>query len=202
MNVLIGCEFSGIVREAFRERGHNAYSCDLLPTERPSKYHYQENVLDVVSKRPWDLFIAHPPCTYLSYAATRSWNNPGRAELREHALQFFLAVYHAPVNMVAIENPVGYPNTVFRKPDQIFHPYYFGDPFKKRTCLWLRGLPKLIYMSNLVEPPPVAFYKKGKSKGKAIHWSGAMPPGPNRAHNRSRTFLGLATAMAEQWGSL
>lgn len=198
MRVLVACEYSGLVREAFNAKGHDAWSCDLLPTDIPSEKHIQGDCIPVLTQG-WDLIIAHPPCTYLSYAATQYWNRPGRAELRKQALDFFLRCYNAPCGRVAVENPVGYQNTVFRKPDQIFHPYHFGDAFKKRTCLWLRGLPKLIYLPDAKEPPPIAFYKTGKSKGKPIHWC-EYAKGFDGGHERSKTFPGVAKAMAEQWG--
>ena len=197
MRVLVACEFSGVVREAFRLRGHDAWSCDLLPTDILGP-HIQDDVRRYL-RNDWDLLIAHPPCQYLSYAATQYWDRPGRAALRSDAMQFFLDLYNAPIPKIAVENPVGLPNTVFRKPDQIFHPYHFGDPFKKRTCLWLRGLPTLRYIANPVEPPPVAYYKTGKSKGKPIHWCEYLK-GFKGGHDRSKTFPGVATAMAQQWG--
>ncbi len=136
MRVLVACEYSGRVRDAFIAKGHDAMSCDLLPTDSLGP-HYQGDVFDIINDG-WDLMIAHPPCTYLSYAATRHWNKPGRAELREEALKFFLDLYTSNIPKICIENPVGYVNTVWRKPDQIIHPYYFGDPVQKRTCLGLR----------------------------------------------------------------
>ncbi|MGR3292527.1 MAG: DNA cytosine methyltransferase [Candidatus Scalindua sp.] len=200
MKVLIACEFSGIVREAFARQGHDAWSCDLLPTEQPGQ-HIQGDVLDILDDG-WDLMIAHPPCTYLSYAATHCWDAPGRAELREIALGFFLKLYNAPIDKICIENPVGHPNTVFRIPDQIVQPYYFGDNVIKRTCLWLRGLPKLYHIpeDTLFEkkthlPKPEPIYRR-RHDGKAIHFSEAKHGG----HERSRFFQGIADAMASQWG--
>jgi hypothetical protein len=198
VRVLVACEFSGIVREAFKKRGHDAWSCDLLPTEIPGQ-HIQGDVLKILDDG-WDLMIAHPPCTYLSYVANRSWNNPGREEKRKDALEFFMQFINAPIEKVCVENPVGYPNTVYRKPDQIIHPYYFGDAFQKRTCLWLKGLPKLDYSKTLIDKPEPMYICQGpKSKGKRINWCEGYRGG-NRAHNRSRTFQGIADAMAEQWG--
>lgn len=200
MRVLVACEFSGIVREAFRAKGHDAISCDLLPTERPGP-HIQGDVLDILDDG-WDMMIAHPPCTYLSYAATHCWDAPGREALRQDAMDFFMALYNAPVSRVCIENPVGYPNTKFRTPDQIVHPYYFGDNDMKRTCLWLRGLPKLYHISETTlferkthtrKPEPI-YHRRGS--GEAIHFTEAKHGG----HERSRFFQGIADAMAEQWG--
>lgn len=202
MKVLVACEYSGTVRDAFIARGHDAMSCDLLPTDKPGP-HYQGDVFDIINDG-WDLMIAHPPCTYLTYAAIRHWNAPGRAELREVALKFFLDLYVADIPKIAVENPVGYVNTIWRKPDQIIHPYYFGDPFQKRTCLWLKNLPPLDYSkTKLPKPEPVYICKGEKRKGKAINWvegiGGSSKDNP-RWKIRSTTFQGIADAMAEQWG--
>lgn len=202
MKVLVACEYSGRVRDAFIARGHDAMSCDLLPTDSPGP-HYQGDVFDIINDG-WDLMIAHPPCTYLSYAATRHWNKPGRAELREEALKFFLDLYTSNIPKICIENPVGYVNTVWRKPDQIIHPYYFGDPVQKRTCLWLKDLKPLDYANTkLPKPEPLYICQGGKKKGKKIHWTEAGV-GTNkdipRWKLRSTTFQGIANAMAEQWG--
>lgn len=200
--VLVACEFSGVVRDAFVAKGHEAWSCDLLPTERPGN-HYQGDVRDMLSEQ-WDLIIAHPPCTYLSYAANRVWNAPGRAELRESALQFFMLFTSHPCEHVCVENPVGLPNTVYRKPDQIIHPYYFGQPVQKRTCLWLKNLPILVPTKMLPKPEPLYICQGVKSKGKRINWCEGIR-GLNKEHRskaRSRTFEGIATAMADQWGHL
>ena len=199
MHILIACEFSGIVRDAFLAKGHDAWSCDLLPCEDNPQKHIEGDVLTILSES-WDLLIAHPPCTYLSYAAVRVWNQPGRAQLREQALEFFMALYNAPIPRIAVENPVGWPNTVFRKPDQIIHPYYFGDPHLKRTCLWLKGLPRLAPLSHPIKPKPLGYYRKGAQKGKACYFTDTVPS-PQRAHNRSRSFPSIAKAMADQWGS-
>lgn len=194
MKILIACEFSGIVREAFIKEGHDAWSCDLLPTEIKGN-HIQGDVLNILDDGFWDMMIAHPPCTYLSYAATHVWDKPGRAELREKAMAFFMALWNAPIPMICIENPVGYPNTVFRKPDQIIHPYYFGDPFKKRTCLWLKNLPLLTYQKG-DEPTPLYYRKSGKAIGKKIHFT----EGVHGWMERSKSFKGVADAMTNQWG--
>jgi hypothetical protein len=202
MKVLIACEYSGTVRDAFIARGHEAMSCDLLPTDKPGP-HYQGSVFDIIDQG-WDLMIAHPPCTYLTYAGTRHWNAPGRAELRKEALKFFLDLYAANIPKIAIENPVGYVNTAWRKPDQIIHPYYFGDPVQKRTCLWLKGLPLLDYSeTKLPKPEPIYICQGEKCKGKAINWcesvKGTSKDNP-RWKIRSTTFQGIADAMAKQWG--
>lgn len=182
MKVLIACEFSGTVREAFREKGHEAWSCDLLPDETGSKYHFQENVLNIISK-PWDLMIAHPPCTHLAVSEAR-WFSKKQEEQIE-ALNFVRLLMDAPIYKIAIENPVSIISSKIRKPDQIIQPFFFGDPFRKTTCLWLKNLPLLTRTSNLVT-------------GKQACW--LESPGPNRWKRRSRTYLGFAKAMAEQWG--
>jgi len=199
LRVLIACEFSGIVREAFANLGHDAMSCDLLPTEIPGK-HYQGNVLDIINDG-FDLMIAHPPCTYLSFAGNHVWNAPGRESKRNEAMNFFLALASAAVPKICIENPQGYPMRVYRKPDQIIHPFYFGEPVKKRTCLWLKNLDPLIWLKEddffgvktaTDEPAPVYILHDGKG----IHWTTALHGG----HARSKSFSSIALAMAQQWG--
>lgn len=210
MRVLIGCEFSGTVRDAFAARGHDAWSCDILPTERPGN-HIQGDLRKVLN-RDWDLLIAHPPCTYLSYAGIRWFNEVRygdkareRRKKQAAALSFFLALYMAPIPRIAIENPVGFANAAFRKPDQVIEPYYFGSPHKKRTCLWLKNLPKLEYdKAAAVEPEPLAvtlrkpskYYKGGEIKK---HYFTQYAP-TRGGHERSVMFPEIAAAMAEQWG--
>jgi hypothetical protein len=203
MKVLVACEFSGIVRDAFAARGHDAWSCDLLPSERPGN-HIQGDVL-LWLDRGWDLMIAHPPCTYLSYAAMSYWNRPGRAELRKEAMAFFMKLYDAPIPKICIENPKGEPMTAFRSPDQIIQPYYFGDPQQKTTCLWLKNLPLLEHLeqdtlfgekqTHVNKPKPVFC---DKTTGHKRYFTDALSDG--KGHGRSRTFQGIANAMAEQWG--
>lgn len=216
MRVLVACEFSGVVRDAFARRGHDAWSCDILPTEKPGN-HIQGDAVKVL-RDGWDLLIAHPPCTFLSYAANHVWNAPGRAEKREEAMQFFMEFINAPIEKICVENPVGYPIRAFRKYDQIIHPYYFGDRHLKRTCLWLKGLPKLWYwkhddlfgsrtMTDYPEPlyvherKPGRNYKGGEIKKRYFTDAKAIVNGDKvaGAHERSRTFSGIAEAMAEQW---
>ena len=202
MKVLIACEFSGIVREAFRKRGHDAWSCDLLPTEIPSEFHLQNDVR-LFLDADWDLMIAHPPCTYLSTVGNRHLKCPGRIEARDTAAAFFMELWNAPIQRKAIENPVGYMSSIFRKPDQIFQPYEFGHSVQKRTCLWLDGLPPLRPTNIVPKPEPEYLCQGPKSFGKQIHYVEAAPgDGIERMKYRSRTFLGVAEAMAEQWGSL
>jgi hypothetical protein len=200
MKVLVACEFSGIVREAFKAKGHDAWSCDLLPTEIPGQ-HIQGDVLEILDQG-WDMMIANPPCTYLSYAAAGIWNSPGRKEKRDAALKFFIDLYNAPIQKVAVENPHGYPRIAFRQPDQEIHPYYFGDKQMKRICLWLRGLQPLIHNEtpNLfgdpithTEKPMPAFIRKDGNK--QYYCASVRNP-----KERARFWPGIAKAMAEQWG--
>lgn len=181
MKVLVACEFSGIVREAFRERGHDVWSCDLLPTEIPGN-HIQGDVLDILNDG-WDLMIAHPPCTFLAVSGAR-WMKD-RPEKIEAALDFVRRLMAAPIDKWCIENPVSVISSRIRKPDQIIQPWMFGHGETKATCLWLKGLP-------ILKPTEVV-----PGRDARIH---RMPPGINRQKERSRTFIGIAKAMSEQWG--
>ncbi len=204
MKVVIICEQSGTIRDAFSKLGHESWSCDVESSESPENelFHIQDDALNVINDG-WDLAICHPPCTYLSYVGNRHWNKPGRAALREKALEFFMTMINAPIDKICVENPVGYPNTVYRKPDQIIHPYYFGNPYQKRTCLWLKNLPLLKYEDTIIKKPAPLYICEGeKSKGKAINWVEGIKGTKNRSKARSKTFQGIADAMAEQWGSL
>jgi len=197
MKVLVACEFSGTVRDAFIERGHDAISCDLEPSERTGP-HYQGDVRDILYSENWDLLIGHPPCTYLTTAANRFYNSPGRREKREDAIKFFTELINAPVPHIAIENPVGYINSIYREPDQIVQPYYFGHQVKKTTCLWLKNLPSLKPTNLLEEPKDYKTYRNGKNASWCERVSGTKA---QKAKIRSRTFQGLAEAMADQWGN-
>lgn len=146
MRVLTACECSGRVRDAFRSVGHDAWSCDIKPTEVDGP-HYQQDVFEVIEKG-WDLMIGFPPCTYMSYVGNRHWNKPGRKEKREEAFDFFMRLYNSPVPKICLENPLGYPCEAFRSQDQIVHPYYFGDNAHKRTAFWLKNLPMLIWSNE------------------------------------------------------
>lgn len=207
MRVLVACEFSGIVRDAFIARGHDAWSCDLLPTESPGP-HIQGDILGILGNG-WDLMVAHPPCTYLSYVGIRHWNNPGRPEKREEAMGFFMELVNAPIGKICIENPLGYPSRVYRKPDQTIHPYYFGEPKQKRICLWLKNLKPLQWnkddsmfwkKTSVDKPEPMYICQGPKSFGKKIHWVEGIRGVKNRSHERSRFFPSIADAMADQWG--
>jgi hypothetical protein len=193
MRVLIACEFSGIVRDAFRARGHDAWSCDLLPSERPGP-HIQGDVRNVLSDG-WDLMVAHPSCQYLSRAGAR-WASPERDALALGAVAFVLELWNAPIPRVAIENPIGKLNQLWRYPDQTIEPFHFGDPYTKRTCLWLRGLPPL--MASVVDPAHAPWVQANY-----VTRVGRIrrPRGNARtARDRSRSFVGIASAMADQWG--
>ena len=205
MKVLVACEESQEVCKAFREKGHEAYSCDILPESGGhSEWHIQGDVIPLLDNG-WDLIIAHPPCTYLTVTGNRWFNVERygekaieRQKLREEAIEFFLRIANAKCDKIAIENPVGIISSVYRKPDQIIQPYYFGDAFEKKTCLWLKGLPKL-KPTNMVEPPPRVKFASGKTMpewySKCWHL-----PAEQRSIMRSKTFPGFAKAMAEQWG--
>lgn len=205
MKVLVACEESQEVCKAFRAKGHEAYSCDILPESGGhSEWHIQGDVIPLLDNG-WDLIIAHPPCTYLTVTGNRWFNVERygekaieRQKLREEAIEFFLRIANAKCDKIAIENPVGIISSVYRKPDQIIQPYYFGDAFEKKTCLWLKGLPKL-KPTNMVEPPPRVKFASGKTMpewySKCWHL-----PAEQRSIMRSKTFPGFAKAMAEQWG--
>jgi len=183
MRVLVACEFSGTVRRAFAARGHTAFSCDILPTEEPSaEFHLQCDVRDALGES-WDLMIAHPPCTHLAVSGAR-WFKDKQAEQAE-ALDFVRLLLDADVPRIALENPVSIISTRIRKPDQIIQPWQFGHGETKATCLWLKGLPRL-QPSNIVA-----------GREARVH---LMPPSPDRWRERSRTFTGIAEAMAAQWG--
>lgn len=181
--VLIACEFSGIVREAFKRRGWDAWSCDLLQTEIPGQ-HIQGDVLLHLNDG-WDMMIAHPPCTHLAVSGARWFKDKVREQA--DALAFVRALAEAPVPLIAIENPISILSSRWRKPDQIIQPWQFGHGETKATCLWLKGLPVLV-PTNIVS-----------GREQRIH---LMPPGPDRWRERSRTFPGIAEAMADQWGVL
>jgi len=198
VKVLVACKYSGTVRDAFIEAGHDALSCDLLPTDALGP-HYQGDVTDIVANG-WDLMIAHPPCTYLSVSGMH-WTSRGlrNPQLTEDALHFVQTLMNAPVPLIAIENPVSVISSRIRKPDQIITPYQFGHDASKKTCLWLKGLP-LLRPTNFVEPRIV----NGKPRWGNQTDSGQnkLAPSANRWKIRSETYKGIAQAMAQQWGSL
>ena len=219
MKVLVACEESQTVCKAFRERGHEAYSCDI---QEPSGGHPEWHILgDAIAAlgggvittmdgkqhdvSKWDLLIAHPPCTYLTVTGNRWFNEERygdkarqRKELRNEAANFFMSFINADVDKIAVENPIGYMSTVYQKPSQIIHPYMFGDPARKATCLWLKGLTKLT-PTDIVEPI-VIHYQNGNGTDNPWHMDTLKLPPNERAKARSKTFPGIAAAMAEQWG--
>jgi hypothetical protein len=182
MKILIACEFSGTVRDAFIAAGHEAISCDLLPTEKPGP-HYQGDVMDIINEG-WDIMIAHPPCTHLAVSGARWWKN--KQQEQAEALEFVRQLMNAPIPRIAIENPISIISTAIRKPDQIIQPWQFGHGETKATCLWLKALPLLI-PTNIVEGREARIHK--------------MPQSANRWKERSKTYQGIANAMALQWGN-
>jgi hypothetical protein len=192
MKVLVACEYSGTVREAFRKLGHDAISCDLLSTDLPGQ-HYQGNVFDIINNG-FDLMIAHPPCTYLCSSGLH-WNKrrPERAEQTEEAINFFMALYNCSIPKISIENPIGCISSRFRKPNQIIQPWMFGEDASKATCLWSKNLPDLI---------PTNIIKKARYANQTSSGQNNLGPSPDRWKLRSKTYQGIADAMAEQWGNL
>ena len=193
MRVLIACEESGVSRDAFTRLGHDATSCDLLPSRTEGK-HYQGDVLDILND-DWDLIIAHPPCTHLAVSGARWFKD--KQEEQEEALEFVRKILSANAPKIALENPVSIISSRIRRPDQIVQPWMFGDPFTKTTCLWLKGLPKLV-PTNIVDKGARHITKSGKS---LPAWYN-LPPSEDRAKIRSTTFPGFAEAMAQQWGTI
>jgi len=185
LRVLVACEYSGRVRDAFIARGHDAMSCDLLETETPGP-HYKGDVRDVLDF-PWDLMIAHPPCTHLSVSGARHFADKRADGRQQAAVSFFMMLAKADIPMTCIENPVCIMSTLWRKPDQTIQPWQFGHGETKSTCLWLKGLP-------LLKPTEVVDGRENR-----VH---RMAPSPDRWKERSRTFQGIADAMADQWSNV
>ena len=223
MKVLIACEESQRVCEAFRTKGHEAYSCDIIECSGGHpEWHIMGDVLPLINgfcefetmdgakhsiNSKWDILIAHPPCTYLTVTGNRWFNieKYGEAAVKRHkdreeAAEFFMMLAGADCEHIAIENPIGYMSTFWRKPDQIIQPYQYGHPARKATCLWLKGLPKLV-PTEIVEPE-IIVYKNGKGTDNPWHMNTMKLPKDERARERSKTFPGIAKAMAEQWGEL
>jgi len=197
-DVLVGCEVSGVIRDAFRALGHEAYSCDLKPSSSP--YHIQGDIRELADRR-WRLAILHPDCRYLAVSGAHLFNKPGRRELQREAIDFFMWCVNFPADMVAVENPISIMSTVYRKPDQYIQPYQFGDDASKNTCLWLLNLPPLeINPADYVQPRIV----NGKKRWANQTDSGQnrLGPSPTRAADRAQTYPGPAKAMAIQWGNL
>lgn len=182
MRILLACEYSNVVSQAFRDRGHTVVSCDLLPNEVDHKHHIQGDVRDILYDG-WDMMIAHPPCTHLAVSGAR-WFKDKQQEQKE-ALEFVQLLMEAPIEKIVIENPISIISSRIRKPDQIIQPWMFGHGETKSTCLWIKNLPKLV-PTNIVDGREARIHK--------------MPPSPDRWKERSRTYQGIANAMAEQWG--
>lgn len=194
MKVLVACEFSGTVRNAFAKRGHDAWSIDLLDTEKPGN-HIVGDVLEHLNEG-WDLMVAHPPCTHLAVAGACWFKNKEKEQAE--SLEFVRKLLNAPIKKIALENPVGVISTKIRKPDQYIQPFWFGDEAQKKTGLWLKNLQKL-HPTNVVDKGKMWVNKNnGKKRGAA--WTMMLPPSPDRWKIRSRTFQGIADAMATQWG--
>lgn len=184
MRVLVACEYSGKVREAFRKLGHDAWSCDLLPADDGSPYHYQCDIKEVIGKG-WDLMVAHPPCTHLAVSGARYFAEKIADGRQQEGIDFFMSLVNAPIERIAVENPICIMSTKYRKPDQIIQPWQFGHGETKATCLWLKNLPKL-------EPTDIVEGRESRI------WK--LPPSADRWKLRSETFQGIADAMADQWG--
>lgn len=194
MRVLVACEYSGAVRDAFLAEGHDAMSCDLLPTDVPGP-HYQGSVLDILDDG-WDLMVAHPPCTHLCVSGLH-WNNRGRGwKGTEDALEFFRLLLNADIPRIAIENPIGIASTRIRPADQTIQPWQFGHPESKATQLWLKGLPLLKPTSILKKP------ESGRWENQTASGQNKLPPSADRWKIRSATYQGIAQAMAKQWGAV
>ena len=192
MRVLVACEYSGTVRDAFKAKGHDAWSCDLLPTDKPGQ-HYQGDVIEFIKNNPsWDLMIAHPPCTYLASSGLH-WNKriQGRDQLTLESLGFVTLLFNAPIPKIVLENPIGRINTAIRKPDQIIQPWMFGEDASKSTCLWLKGVPKL---------EATDIIKKDRYANQTPSGQNNLGPSKDRWKIRSTTYQGIADAMATQWG--
>lgn len=187
MRVLVTCEYSATVRDAFRALGHDAWSCDLLPTEGDPRWHIQGDALQAAYGQPWDLMVSHPPCTDLAVSGARHFAAKIADGRQARALEFVQKLLDAPIPMIALENPISVISSKIRKPDQIIQPWQFGHGETKATCLWLKNLPKLT-PTNVVE-----------GREPRVH---RMAPGPDRWKERSRTFAGIGRAMAEQWGGI
>ena len=205
MKILLACEESQAVCLEFRKKGHEAFSADIMECSGPNpEWHIQGDVLDIINDN-WDMMVAFPPCTHLAVSGAKHFEKKKADGRQKSGIDFFMKMIKAPIEKIAVENPIGIMSTMYQKPDQIIHPYYFGDPYSKSTCLWLKGLPKLKHVSEKdspLFPEEITHVDKGEfvtfSSGKR------MPAWYNKAsgngHLRSKTFPGIAKAMAEQWG--
>jgi site-specific DNA-cytosine methylase len=212
LNVLIACEFSGAIRNEFRKLGHNAFSCDIVPSVDNSPYHYQCDVRNVINAYEWDLLIAHPPCTYLTLAGNRWFKDeykdkyPTRLQDREDGVSFFMELMNANIPHIAVENPIGIMSSRYRKPDQIIQPWQFGDPFQKSTCLWLKDLPQLQHTDVVSKGEFIEWQckKTGRTKRQPKWYAEAFQKTQDpveRQKIRNTTFPGIAKAIAEQYSN-
>ena len=197
MRILIACEFSGTVRDAFTKLGHDAWSCDLEPTEKPGNHH-QGDIFDIINDG-WDLMIAHPPCTHLACSGAAHFAKKIADGRQQQGIDFFMRLAECNIPKYAIENPIGIMSNRYRKPDQIIQPWQFGYETTKATCLWLRGLPKL-EPTNIVSKGKVWVSKDGKKRMSQWFYESSYLPPKEREKMRNRTFQGIADAMAQQWG--
>jgi len=198
MRVLVACEFSGTVRDAFIKAGHDAMSCDLEPTDQPGP-HYQGDVFDIIDDG-WDLMIAHPPCTHLAVSGAAHFAKKRADGRQQQGIDFFMALANCNIPKYAIENPIGIMSSNWRKPNQIIQPWQYGHRTTKATCLWLKNLP-LLQPTNIVDKGEVWVAKSGKRMSKWFYESSCLPP-RERERMRNKTFQGIADAMADQWGKL
>jgi len=197
VKVLVACEYSGVVREAFHKRGHDAWSCDLLPTDIPGQ-HIQGDAIEAVNNGSWDLMVAHPPCTHLAVSGARHFAKKILDGRQQQGIDLFMGFVTDKIPKWCIENPVGIMSSLYRKPDQIINPWQFGEPYQKTTCLWLKGLSKL-NPTNIVGRGEFTVFASGKKHPK--WYADALKLSPKeRMKVRSKTFQGIADAMAEQWG--
>jgi hypothetical protein len=206
VKILIACEFSGIVRDCFIAKGHEAISCDLLPSESNGGGHIQGDVLDILYDT-WDMIIAFPPCTDLAVSGAAHFEKKKANGSQQKSIDFFMKFTDVPCGKVCIENPIGIMSSIYRKPDQIIHPYYFGDSIPKKTCLWLKGLPKLqyalqdtLFYKNTAAEPEYLEYNSAKTKSGKSRYSVFGKLGKGCGHERSVFHKGISLAMAYQWG--
>jgi hypothetical protein len=192
MKILIACEYSGTVRRAFKRVGHDVTSCDLLPSDDNSKDHYQGDVFDLLNNNKYDLMIAHPPCTHLAVSGAAWFKAKREAGVQQEALAFVQRLMDADIPKICVENPVSIISSQIRKPEQIIQPYQFGHLEQKKTCLWLKNLPKLVDTCNVYE----AMMQLPRKERERMHF---LPPSPERWKIRSKTYEGIAHAMSTQW---
>ena len=204
MRVLVGCERSGIVRDAFLKRGHDAWSCDLMPSDSLNNQHFQDDIRKVLAQTShhWDLLVAFPPCTHLCISGARWFKD--KQKLQDEALLFIHFLMSAPINKICIENPVGIISTKIKKPSQIIQPWQFGHEETKKTCLWLKNLPRLIPTKIMGAEPQrtlIPTIENARRDGNlTASGQNKLGPSDNRAYLRAKTYSGIAQAMAEQWG--